>query len=63
MDLTLFIVIIIIIIGIVYIINIITDIKADIKNLNGNTNKEDTNNMTGIIDKIKFGLEYLKYYL
>ena len=62
MDLTLFIVVVIIIIGIVYIINIISDIKTDIRTLNGNTNKDD-NNMKGIIDKIKMGLEYFKYYL
>jgi hypothetical protein len=62
MDLTLFIVVVIIIIGIVYIINIISDIKTDIRTLNGNTNKDD-NNMKGLIDKIKMGLEYFKYYL
>ena len=63
MDLTLFIVIVIVIIGIVYIINIISDIKTDIRTLNGNTNKDETNNMKDIIDKIKVGLEYFKYYL
>jgi hypothetical protein len=65
MDLTLFIVVVIIIIGIVYIINIISDIKTDIRTLNGNTNKDekDDNNMKGLIDKIKMGLEYFKYYL
>ena len=63
MDLTLFIVIVIIIIGIMYIINIISDIKSDIRTLNGNTNKYDDSNIKSLIDKVKFGLEYLKYYL
>ena len=63
MDLTLFIVVVIIIIGIVYIINIISDIKTDIRTLNGNVNKDEDNNMKGLIDKIKIGLEYFKYYL
>lgn len=65
MDLTLFIVIVIVIIGIVYIINIITDIKTDIRTLNGtkNSDYEEENNMKGIVDKVKIGLEYLKNFL
>ena len=63
MDLTLFIVIIIIIAVLIYIINIITDIKTDIRTINGKPVNEDNDNMKGIIDKLKDGLEYLKNYL
>jgi len=61
MDLTLFIVIVILIFGIFYGISIISDLRNDIKIITGN--KDETNNMKGMIDKIKDILEYLKSYI
>jgi|LakMenEpi07Sep12_1017427.scaffolds.fasta_scaffold09660_2 hypothetical protein len=61
MDLTLFIMIVLLIITILYGINILKDVKHDIKSIKGdddNNNEEDD-----IINYIKNSLEYLKNLL
>jgi len=63
MDLTLFIVILILILGMIYGINIIMDLKNDIKKITGNKDETDEYDMKSMIDKFKYGLEYLKNFL
>ena len=63
MDLTLFIVILILILGMIYGINIIMDLKNDIKKITGTKNENDEYDMKSMIDKFKYGLEYLKNFL